>query len=76
MTDDMFDRILSDAKRIVGTSRAMASAAFPSGAMLTCATCGYAKRASSEDCARYLSVGWPTHHGQTMTAGPVGEPRG
>jgi hypothetical protein len=40
---------------------------WPKGATLTCATCGHAEHATSEDCGRYLARGWPKHCGQTMT---------
>jgi hypothetical protein len=67
MIDD-FDSIIGQAKKIVGVSRSMASAAFPNGATLTCAQCGKTQRATTEDCARYLSIGWPKHCSATMGA--------
>lgn len=63
-----FDAIINQAKRIVGTSKAIASDVFPNGAILGCTKCRFTQRATSEDCARYLSTGWPTHCGATMSA--------
>ena len=51
--------------------RSMATAAFPNGSWLRCANpeCDRGEKATSEDCARYLATGWPTHCGQTMELG-------
>lgn len=64
---DDFDRIINQAKGIVGASTSMATAAFPNGATLVC-RCGVQRPASTAECARYLSLGWPTHCGRTMEA--------
>lgn len=71
MRDDMFDQIIGEAKRIVGTSRSIASDVWPKGATLQCYRCGHRTNATTEQCARYLSTGWPTHCGVTMTANNV-----
>jgi hypothetical protein len=68
MADDMFDEIINRAKRIVNTSTAIASEMFPHGAVLHCIRCAHTECVGQGRCARYLSVGWPEHCGQTMMA--------
>jgi hypothetical protein len=65
---DMFDQIIGEARRIVGASTAIASDVFPKGATLTCARCGHEQAATTSQCARYLTTGWPEHCGYTMKA--------
>ncbi len=49
----------------------IARESFPNGVSLTCKDCGYAAIATTEECARYLASGWPTHHGKSMLLDPV-----
>ena len=65
---DDFDAIINQAKRIVGTSRAIASDVYPNGATLRCLGCGKTESASKEQVARYFSTGWPKHCHATMGA--------
>ena len=66
MLDD-FDAILGEARRIVSVSANLAVGAFPHGATLSC-RCGHKHDISTARCARFLTFGWPTHCGETMTA--------
>lgn len=65
---DEFDAIISQAKRIVGVHRSIASDVFPHGVVLRCGRCGYSARHGRDDAARFLSTGWPKHCGATMSA--------
>jgi hypothetical protein len=65
---DDFDAIINQARHIVGTSRRIADDVYPNGARMQCATCGRTWDATTEQAARFLSTGWPTHCGATMTA--------
>jgi hypothetical protein len=64
---DEFDAIISRAKRIVGASQDAATAAFPNGGHLRCATCGSRRAFTTAQGARYLTLGWPVCHGATMS---------
>lgn len=44
---------------------------YPHGAIMSCCKmCGHTQQATVEDCARYLSRGWPQHCEQPMLVEP------
>lgn len=68
MTNEQFAEQLARVKSSGGIMARVANDVWPKGATLQCYRCGHRTNATTEQCARYLSTGWPTHCGATMTA--------
>jgi hypothetical protein len=58
--------------KIARRLRAVATELWPGGLTLVCRTCAREQHATRDQTVNYMACGWPTCHGETMTASVMG----